>query len=157
MDSKIKPGDKLYRSKSIVEHSGVYLGNNQVVHNSPSNHTEVVGLEEFADGKAVKVISNQHTDVGELNARVQTLLSKETKYQLFSNNCEQVSSFLLTGKKYSPQIAATGVGFVGGFAGAYISGGKPNIKSALMFGALGALIGCLVSNATREYDDVITQ
>lgn len=156
MNSNLKPGDKLYRSKSFVEHSGVYLGNNQVVHNSPSNHTEIVELEKFADGKPIKVISNRHTDESGLKARVQMMLSKETKYHLFSHNCEQVSNLLLTGKKYSPQITATAVGLVGGFMGGYFSGEKPNIKSGLMFGVLGGVIACMASNATREYDDVIS-
>lgn len=151
MNSKLKAGDLLYRSKGIVEHSGVYIGNNEVLHNSPTNNTEIVKLSEFAEGKNVKVIYQPVKDMEELLARMQMLTSKGTKYQWFANNCEQVSYLMIRGKKHSPQIVASSFGFMAGLALAKDLGWK----KALLAGAVGGLLGCMISNATRKYDAVI--
>ena len=151
MDSKLKAGDLLYRSKGIVEHSGVYIGNNEVFHSSPTNNTEIVKLSKFAEGKNVKVVYQPVKDMEELRVRVKMLANKETKYQWFANNCEQVSYLIIRGKKYSPQIIASSFGFMAGLALAKDLGWK----KALLAGAVGGVLGCMISNATRKYDAVI--
>lgn len=151
MNSKLKAGDLLYRTKGIVEHSGVYIGNNEVLHNSPTNNTEIVKLSEFAEGKNVKVIYQLVKDKEELLARMKMLTSKETKYQWFANNCEQVSYLIIRGKKHSPQIVASSFGFMAGLVLAKDLGWK----KALLVGAVGGFLGCMISNATRKYDVVI--
>jgi cell wall-associated NlpC family hydrolase len=152
MNSKLKAGDLLYRTKGIVEHSGVYIGNNEVLHNSPTNNTEIVKLSKFAEGKDVKVIYQPVKDMEELLVRMKMLTSKETKYQWFANNCEQVSYLIIRGKKHSPQIIASSFGFMAGVALAKDLGWQ----KALLAGAVGGLIGCMISNASRKYDTVIS-
>ncbi|MEL0623795.1 lecithin retinol acyltransferase family protein [Marinomonas arenicola] len=152
MNSKLKAGDLLYRSKGIVEHSGVYIGNNEVFHNSPTNNTEIVNFSEFAEGKNVKVIYQPIADRQDLLARMNMLTSKETKYQWFANNCEQVSYLIIRGKKHSPQIVASSFGFMAGLTLAKDLGWK----KALLAGAVGGLLGCMISNETRKYDSVIS-
>lgn len=151
MNSKLKAGDLLYRTKGIVEHSGLYMGNNEVFHNSPTNNIEVVKMSDYAEGKPVKVIYQTVADREDLLARMQMLTSKETKYQWFANNCEQISYLLIRGKKHSPQIVAASMGFVTGFVLAKNLG----LPKALLVGAAGGLLGCIISNETRKYDEVI--
>ncbi|WP_242010367.1 NlpC/P60 family protein [Vibrio mimicus] len=56
MKNKLNIGDLLYRSKLLVEHAGIYLGKGKVLHNSPSGNVEICALEEYANGKPVKVV-----------------------------------------------------------------------------------------------------
>jgi hypothetical protein len=151
MNSKLKAGDLLYRSKGIVEHSGVYIGNNEVLHNSPTNNTEIVKLSDFAQGKNVKVIYQPVKDMDELLVRMKMLTSKKTKYHWFANNCEQITYLMIRGKKHSPQIVASTIGFTTGF----ILAKNLGLPKALLVGAIGGLLGCMISNESRRYDSVI--
>ncbi|WP_417552758.1 NlpC/P60 family protein [Marinomonas fungiae] len=77
----VRPGDLLYRTKGIVEHAGIYLGNKQVFHNSPDNDVEVVSFEQYAAGKEVKVIHKSVDDVALLAKQLELIIagSKNTQ------------------------------------------------------------------------------
>lgn len=144
----VRPGDLLYRTKGIVEHAGIYLGNNQVFHNSPDNDVEVVSFEKYAAGKEVKVIHKSVDDPKKLSEQLELILTASKKYSAMSYNCEHIANLLIMGRAHSPQIAATAIGAV-------VMGILAKDKSVLQmigWGVLGGVIGCLVSNGARKYD-----
>ena len=148
MNTNIKPGYLLYRSKGFVEHAGVYLGRSQVLHNSPSGDIEVVSFSEYANGQVVKVIETGEYDHSVLAQRLVTLLESDSKYHVSGNNCEHIARMMIHGRRFSPQIQAT-------MAGAIIAGlasWKTGKGNPFLMMLLGGLSGCALSNAAREYD-----
>lgn len=148
MDNKLKFGDLLYRKKMVVEHAGVYLGNNSVLHNSPSNAIEITSLENYAQGKGIKVVSAKDRNAELIKGRAREAIKECTQYNLATNNCEHLVNFCTAGKKYSPQLR---VGMVAGTIAAALSlktgKGKPILMAA--FGAAG---GTLLWNSLKDYD-----
>ncbi len=152
MNAKLKPGYLLYRSKGIVEHAGVYLGSQRVLHNSPTNGTEVIDYIKYAEGKAVKVIETGDHNHAELAARLEQILQERGEYQASFNNCEHIAHFLVYGRKFSPQIQATLIcSVIAGFISWKTQKGNP-----LVVATLGGLGGCLLNNMTRSYDSSIS-
>ena len=148
MDSKLKVGDLLYRRKGIFDHVGVYMGNNQVFHNSPSGDTEVVSYHDYAECKAVSVVAIGHHNSPELIARLEVMLLADSRYHPAANNCEHIANELIHGRRYSPQLQA-GV-ICAGLAG--LISWKSQKGSPLLMMLTGAISGCLLSNAIRKYD-----
>lgn len=142
MNNSMKVGDLLYRSKSFVKHTGVNIGGNKVLHNSPRNGTEIVDFDKFSDGQAVSVVSTQVYNQDELAKRLHEVLNENSNYHLAFNNCEHIANYLVYGRKFSPQIQAT-IG--GAFVGYLISDKENKIAMALV----GGVIGCTLSNILR--------
>ena len=74
MNTNIKPGFLLYRSKVFVEHAGVYLGRNNVFHYSPSGEVGIITFAQYAGGKVVKVIETEDYDNALLVQRLRVIL-----------------------------------------------------------------------------------
>lgn len=148
MNCKLKMGDLLYRSKGLVEHAAIYLGNNLVFHTSPKNGPETLSLEEYSEGKVIKVIHTNESDVAILQGRIEQIMQSAKRYNVLTDNCEHLASYLLLGRKLSPQLQATAVGaIVGLIIGRNMSRGGVFL-SVLLCGAL----SCIFANATRKYD-----
>lgn len=147
MNSKLNIGDLLYRSKGLVEHVGVFLGNNKVVHSSPDYGISIDTLDDFSKNKTVKIVSVTDSNKNELATRLQRLLSYDSNYDLFANNCEHVASYLINGRKLSPQLQASiALSLFGGILA--FTTNKPIVRSMIV----SLLIGVLFKNAFRKYD-----
>ncbi|MFC3679099.1 lecithin retinol acyltransferase family protein [Bacterioplanoides pacificum] len=147
MNNNLKSGDLLYRSKGIIQHAGVYLGNGQVLHNSPQNNVELISVDQYSEGKPVKVIRSHVDDHSLLTKRLERILNNDHRYEVVGNNCEHIAYMLIQGRKYSPQLQATLIGAIlGGVAGSYTKSGN-----WLLFLLGGGIAGCLLSNLSRPY------
>ncbi|MBL4826718.1 MAG: hypothetical protein JKY66_03230 [Spongiibacteraceae bacterium] len=126
MDTNIKAGFLLYRSKVFVEHAGVYLGKDQVLHNSPTGDVEIISFAEYADGKTVKFIETGEHDYTVLTQRLTSMLQDSEQYHVSANNCEHIANMLIYGRRFSPQIQASLTGaIVGGLASWKTQRGNP--------------------------------
>jgi len=148
MNTNLKLGDLLYRTKGFaIQHTGVYLGNQQVLHNRPADGAIITSLTDFGESLVIKVKSTDISCKRELSDRLTKILADDERYRLLSNNCESMAYFLITGRKYSPQIQAT---IVGAIAGALV-GRRFSTQGLLLSIALGGMTGCLLVNAKRDY------
>lgn len=90
----------------IVEHSGIYIGDNQIVHLDGSGEIEVVDPEEFLgrlDGlnpaMSIYVSCDGTTPVGKKSAakRAEKMVGSSRDYSMPFDNCHQFTSGCLTG------------------------------------------------------------
>ena len=153
MKNNISIGDRLYRSKLLVEHAGIYLGKWQVLHNSPDGNVEICALEKYANGKPIKVVSQRlsEKEKNELLSKAEQLSKKANKYGVLANNCEHLVSKVLHGESSSEQLQGAVVGAVVGLLFAHCSQSKNSLLPILA----GGFIGCKTVNATRKYDYVV--
>ncbi|WP_269799017.1 lecithin retinol acyltransferase family protein [Vibrio sp. HA2012] len=153
MNSNLSIGDLLYRSKLLVEHAGIYLGKGRVLHNSPDGNVEICALEEYANGKPIKVVLSHLCEKkkNELFHQVEQLIKKARKYGVLDNNCEHLASTVLHGKPSSEQLQGAGLGAVAGLLFAHCN----QSKNSLLYILAGGLIGCMTVNAARKYDCVL--
>lgn len=151
MKSKLRTGDLLYRSKGLVEHAAVYIGNELVCHCSPTNDVEIITVDEYSEGKTVGVI---HTDIENkdlLQHRLKQILAANKTYSVFANNCEHIASYLIHGRRESRQLQTT---LMCSLLGAVVSR-NASLRDQLLMILLFSILGCAISNATREYDEKI--
>jgi len=148
MHSKLKPSDLLHRSKGVIQHTGVYLGNGLVFHNLPEKGVIISSYAEFADGKEVNVTRVELTESKFLAGRLKEIINNDSRYHLFANNCEHVAHYLITGRKMSPQIQAIVIGLI--FGGVACSQLKQ--ENWLQWLAGGAVLGLVYANLTAQYD-----
>lgn len=153
MKNNLSIGDLLYRSKLLVEHAGIYLGKGRVLHNSPDGNVEICALEDYANGKTVKVVlSHLNEDKkNELFSQAEQLIKKARKYGVLANNCEYLASTVLHGRPSSEQLQGAGLGAVAGLLLAQCN----QSKNSLLYILAGGLMGCLTVNAARKYDCVL--
>ncbi|SKA25634.1 NC domain [Vibrio cincinnatiensis] len=153
MKNKLNIGDLLYRSKLLVEHAGIYLGKGKVLHNSPSGNVEICALEEYANGKPVKVVLSHLSEdkKNELLNQAEQLIKKARKYGVLNNNCEHLASTVLHDKPSSEQLQGASLGAVAGLLLAHCN----QSKNSLLYMLAGGLIGCMAVNAVRKYDCVV--
>lgn len=151
MNLKITFGDLLYRKKGLVEHVGIYLGNNKVVHNSPDGNIQTSSIEEYAQNKNIKVVTTNFDNIALLEQRLNAILSTGNTYNLLAFNCEQFAYQLILGKNQSPQIRATVIGALTGL----IAGQYFNQKHSFWFTLAGAAVGCIIANNNRSYDEIV--
>ncbi|KUI97518.1 lecithin retinol acyltransferase family protein [Vibrio sp. MEBiC08052] len=153
MKNKLSIGDLLYRSKLFVEHAGIYLDKGRVLHNSPDSNVEICALEEYANGKPIKVVLSHLSEEkkNELFNQAEHLIKKAKKYGVWDNNCEHVASSLLYGKPSSEQLQGASLGAIAGLLLAQCH----QSKNSLLFILAGGLIGCMAINAARKYDCVV--
>jgi len=154
MKQKLKIGDILYRSKNLVEHAGAYLDDNRVIHNTPDGDVEICTVEQFADGKNIKVVTSGLTalQTQQFQERAKSKLDQSNRYNVFSFNCEQLVSEIINGEASSPQVK----GAVMGTLAAMLLAKASNSKHPLWFAFAGGLLGCTMVNAKREYDFIVT-
>lgn len=148
MHSKLKPGDLLYRSKGIVQHAGVYLGNGQVLHNQPEKGINITSYSDYAQGEDIKVIRTEASDAGLISGRLKDIFSNDQKYSLLTNNCEHIAHYLISGRKKSPQLQAA---IIGAFISAFIAYRyqKGNI---LLWASAGGGFTLLITQLFQQYD-----
>ena len=153
MKKKLKIGDILYRSKGIVEHAGAYFNNDKVIHNSPDGNVKICSVEQYAEGKDIKVVSSRLSieQAHQFQQRAKKILSQAKEYNLVSFNCEQFVSEILKGTSSSPQIKGAAIG---GIAGILMASSLKS-KHTLYLTLAGALLGCTLVNSQRKYNYVI--
>lgn len=105
----IPVGAKIGVGEIFYTHVGIYLGSGQVFHNHWRNGTEIISYEQFANGKAVSVLSQGTPDTAVLYPRIQHLLGLRRAYDILRYNCEHAASFVRDGVASSPQLLAYGV------------------------------------------------
>ncbi|MGB0664265.1 MAG: NlpC/P60 family protein [Pontibacterium sp.] len=151
MNTKLEMGYLLYRTKGVVQHAAVYLGNHKVLHNSPSGGVEIISYEEYAQDKEVKVVKTDHLNCEALKARLVLIFEQDLTYSKYLNNCEHIATLLIEGRKYSPQLRAAIISaiLVGGLS---LKTGKGN---PLLLAGVGAIAGLFLVNTLREYDATI--
>ena len=148
MEIKLNIGDLLYRSKGIVMHVGVFLGNNKVLHNSPDSNSEIVTLEKFSADKPIKVVRRSIKEPEFFKQRIDYALKIGKAYNPFSYNCEQLATYVVEGSSQSKQIVGAATGSAIGFVIDRIF----NLKSPILSSAVGGIIGCALVNQQRNYD-----
>ncbi|GAA6169764.1 lecithin retinol acyltransferase family protein [Sessilibacter corallicola] len=148
MNIKLKTGDLLYRSKGFVEHAGVYLGNDKVIHNKPDGNVEITHINQYSKGKTVKVVEVNNCNIEDLKNRLYQLLRSDVRYRLTHQNCEHIANLLVRGRAYSPQIRSA---IIGALIAALVASGR---SSQYWFFAVvaGGILGCVITNLAREYD-----
>lgn len=150
-------GTELSRKKGVVEHKGLVIARNVIVHISPNNlpHIKEESLHAFLDGhQAVNVKRPPHY-ISEFAMRQRLNQLKQTKplYSLFKNNCEHLVTFLKTGTAESPQLKAAILLALGGMAvGALYSENKT--FGAFVGGALVTLGGLWLLNSSIDKQHV---
>ena len=152
MHSKLKFGDLLQCRKGIIDHVGVYLGNERVLNNQTSRGITITSIEQFAGGKEIRVVSTNSDNQPLLVNRLAEIYSSDTKYNLITNNCEHLANYIVNGQKFSPQIQVAVLGTLfGGILNSQTKNGH-----LLLWIAGGALAGLLTYNLTKKYDYPIT-
>jgi len=103
--SSLVIGTRLLRPKclGIIQHEGVFVGRNAVLHNTPEKGEHVSSLEEFAAGHPVQI---QSTDVSSslVLIRAQQVLSSPRGYNLLRRNCQHTASEIIRGIGRSPLV-----------------------------------------------------
>lgn len=98
------PGSIVYCNLFLnTEHSGVYIGNNQIVHLNRYGNIEIVSPKEFISGtpaNAIYVSCNNGMPVGcEVTAqRARDFVGGVRNYNVFFDNCHQFSASCLGGE-----------------------------------------------------------
>jgi len=89
---------------AIEKHSGIYVGNNQIVHLQGDGNIAMVTPERFLGAPINPAISiyvscNGTTAVGssEVAARAKNMVGNKRKYNVILDNCHQFTSGCLTG------------------------------------------------------------
>jgi hypothetical protein len=152
MDTNLKTGDLLYRSKGLVEHTGVYIGNGQVVHNSPNSGIEIVDFYAFSEGQTVKIMHTDANNIHLLQDRLWEILNSRNGYSVSLNNCEHIANLMVHGRAYSPQFKAT---LIGSIAAGFLAWNAGD-KNWFWYVLGGGVAGCLISNLYRSYDAKVT-
>ena len=153
MNKNINIGDTLYRSKLFVQHVGLLVQEDQVLHNSPDGNIQLSSLEEYSNGKTVKVVSNDLDPIEQLKLlnKAEQMLLRAKQYGVISFNCEHLVSLIQSGKPSSEQLKGAGVGAVAGL----LLANRNQSKSSLTYALVGGIIGCMAVNAARKYDSVL--
>ena len=101
---KPKIGSVLYCDLAFgrAEHSGIYIGDNQIVHLSGKGNIEVVSPKQFIDGTtAINIlVSCKDTEaVGseEVANRAKKMVGKKRDYSFLFDNCHQFTAGCLNG------------------------------------------------------------
>ena len=150
MKDKLNIGDAMYRSKQIFEHKGNYFGQGMVIHNSPDTGTTLCSIKEYSNDKPIKVVASNLSisQQEQFQERACDALKQGKKYNVLTDNCEQLASQLLNDNSGSSQLRGTIIG--GTFVGAVAK--CSNSKHTALFTLIGAVAGLLITNAARKYD-----
>lgn len=99
------PGSLVYCQLVTAEHSGIYIGNNQIVHLNGRGEIEVVSLEKFTDHLTtldldifVPIgIDNKPVGSEAFAANAKTKIGEKRSYNLIMDNCHQFSAGCISG------------------------------------------------------------
>jgi hypothetical protein len=100
--SVLMPGDVVARRKGLVMHKGVVLADGRILHNTPGRGEHVSTLDEFAAGRSVHLVRRTSDRSRARAYRAQP--RAESRYNLFTNNCEHTASRVAHGREESPQL-----------------------------------------------------
>ena len=99
-----KPGSVVYCDLAFgyAEHSGIYVGNNRIVHLNSKGKIEKVSPKEFINGTtaiSIYVSSSKGSSDGSdsVAERALRMVGREREYNVILDNCHQFSSGCLTG------------------------------------------------------------
>ena len=73
---------------------------------APNSMPRIVSFEAFADGKSVKIHRSPDCDRAEILARASAVQASPAPYHWWSNNCQHLKNYVLTGRRYSEDIQA---------------------------------------------------
>jgi uncharacterized protein YycO len=106
ISTPINFGDMLTSERLGYQHTATYIGNGNVVTNTPTRGEHICSLQEFADGREVRAVpvSQALRDAVYWNQRA--ILSDPRPYNLFNNNCEHTVHKLYGLPPRSPQVIA---------------------------------------------------
>lgn len=84
-----------------AEHSGIYVGDNSIVHLNKKGTVEKVALDEFTKGTPaitiyISCINGCAVGSDSIGDFALSQLGKQVKYSIFSNNCHKFSSSCVT-------------------------------------------------------------
>ena len=103
----INIGDLLTRPKFFgfvkLEHKGVVVAPNTVLHNTPEKGEHLATLHEFSSGEPVKV-HRTGANPSSVIARSQKVLANPKKYDAVSRNCEHTAYEIICGIAKSPLV-----------------------------------------------------
>lgn len=97
-------GTVLGRSKGLLQHQGIYMGNGMVFENTPEFGERLATFAEFAEQKAVGVVKAIKLSSAEIYKRVSESLQKKRSYCPVTNNCEQSVNRIALGFAWSWQL-----------------------------------------------------
>jgi hypothetical protein len=106
MVDDLKAGDVLRRRKTGVWHLGVYVGRDEVLHNSPGlgGGERITSYTAFGLGQEVFVAhSNQETRDAVME-RASGILAHPQTYSYVWRNCEHTVYEVIEGRAYSPTV-----------------------------------------------------
>ncbi len=150
MNDNLKMGTLLFRSKGVVEHVGVYVGFGRVIHTIPETGVNVVSIDEFGDGKSIRVVDVDDIDSATLSSRINEVLSGDITYSLSKRNCQHVANYIISGNKKSPQLRWSITSAI--IAGCYAIHRGVNPAPYI---AIGGLIGCLAYSTSISTKSII--
>ncbi|PJE53690.1 lecithin retinol acyltransferase family protein [Marinomonas sp. BSi20584] len=87
----------------VGEHSGVYVGNKQVVHKNGRGLVEIVSINQFKDTVSAITIYVSCDSNGDpiglesIANDAERMIGAKSEYSLLSNNCHQFCSYCITG------------------------------------------------------------
>lgn len=93
-------------------HHGIYLGNTRHDTRKPmvaelrrDGTIRAIPLEEFAGGKAVYMVSEEHPNAGRVEEAMRALAVGKCSYNLMTSNCEHLASLCSRGTFRSRQVS----------------------------------------------------
>jgi len=151
MKKSVQTVEILKRPKGLVTHYGLKVGPNNVLHIQPGSSFKWVSEQEFSEGKYVSRNLVRDICLQSLQDRIAQLEQNMRRYSHISWNCEDLVTFLLTGKASSKQRNNV---LIYGVAGLAVSKAF-KIESPWLLFALGALAG--VSLSSKQPPEGITR
>jgi len=102
-------GDLLFRPKFFgfmkLEHVGVVVPQNMVLHNTPERGEHVSTVQEFAAGQAVRV-QKTGSNSADVLSRANKVLADPKRYNPAFRNCEHTAFEVISGVAKSPFVLA---------------------------------------------------
>jgi hypothetical protein len=109
MNNSLAIGDLLTRPKlGFIDHVGVYLGFNSVATNTPEKGEHRTTVQEFADGRLVKV-QRMNADPVSVSINAEKVLSRPKNYDPIRRNCEHTAYEIIQGSAKSPTLVILGI------------------------------------------------
>jgi len=135
---QLNVGDVLLRRKLLVMHVGVYLGDDNVLHNAPSQGQNKTSLDMFTQGGETFFVSS-NLGPERILSNAEKILKQKKDYHLFKRNCEHTIHQVLELPDISRQLTEVEVWALIGAAYGYSWGRKGMIFGGLVGGIAGLL------------------
>ena len=98
------PGDTLSRKSGPVTHYGTAVDEYRVLDIVPGGPPRIVTVEQFADGKPVRLQRLHPDDRPAVLTRARQVAESHSPYNLVAFNCEHLKNFIRSGKPYSETV-----------------------------------------------------